>query len=68
MHEKVRALVDKRNAILKQIKATFQRSDDPHPKHRRAILTHQSRLLDQEIMRVSHKNRKRKANEPGLRL
>jgi len=60
MNDKVEALKAERNLMLKQIEATFKRSDDPYPKHRRASLIQRSRLLDQEIMRVSRKNRKRK--------
>jgi hypothetical protein len=58
MADKVEALKGRRKAMMRQIMRTFKRSDDPHPKLRRASLTRQIDLLDRKIRHARRQVRK----------
>ena len=52
MADEVEVLKARRKAMMREIVGTFKRSNDPHPKHRRASLTRQIDLLDRKIRRT----------------
>ena len=52
MADEVEVLKARRKAMMREIVGTFKRSNDPHPKHRRANLTRQIDLLDRKIRRT----------------
>jgi hypothetical protein len=49
MADEVEVLKARRKAMMREIMGTFKRSNDQHPKHRRASLTRQIGLLDRKI-------------------
>ena len=53
----------RRKAMMREIAETFKRSNDPHPKHRRANLTRRIDLLDRKIRQT--RRQVRKANRHG---
>jgi len=63
MAGEVQALKARRKAKMRDLMGTFKRSNDPHPKHRRASLTRQIDLLDKKIRQT--RRRARKANHRG---
>jgi hypothetical protein len=58
MADEVEALKARRKAMMREIRGTFKRSSDPHPKHRRASLTRQIDLLDRKIRQTRRQARK----------
>jgi len=58
MADEVEALKARRKTMMREIMATFKRSSDPHPKHRRASLTRQIDLLDRKIRQTLRQARK----------
>jgi hypothetical protein len=48
----------RRKAMMREIAGTFKRSNDPHPKHRRANLTRRIDLLDHKIRQTRRQVRK----------
>jgi hypothetical protein len=61
--KEVMTLKAKRKAMMREIAATFKKSNDPHPKHRRANLARRIDLLDQKIRQT--RRQVRKANHHG---
>jgi hypothetical protein len=59
----VMTLKAKRKAMMGEIARTFKRSNDLHPKHRRASLTRRIDLLDRKIRQT--RRQVRKANHHG---
>jgi hypothetical protein len=61
--DEIENLRARRKAVMREIMGTFKRSNDPHPKHRRASLTRQIDLLDRKIRQT--RRQVRTANHHG---